>query len=175
MRRVLGLGLLLCLTTAVWGASKQYVVLEAPLIFDNAIWTLSGLAAGAGRVSNQVDRGATAHASRYEWRCRFALAGPNTLDEVLEIYLITGDGTNVDGEVPTSNGALVSAKRSNLRQLGILIVDQTVNNTIMSVSGHVEVASRFLQLGLWNGTASALQVSATAHRCTLTPLALEQQ
>lgn len=161
--------------------SKQYTVLETPLKFadsaqtPDATFTLSALATGAGRISARYDRGAGAHAALYEWRCTITLTGTNVVGETVEWYIATSDGTNPDGQVGTADAALTTAKRNNLKLIGLTIVDQTASNTAMTASGWVWLPSRYLSLGTWNGTTLPFQTSTSAHTCLLTPQPLEQQ
>src|SRR5580765_8124807 len=133
---LLSVGLLLTGSRASFSAtSKQYVTSESSLLFadsaqvEDATWTLSALAAGAGRISARYDRGATAHAQDYKWRCTIQLTGTNVVGETVEWYMASSDGTNPDGQLGTTDGALVTGKRNNLIPLGMTVVDQTTTNT----------------------------------------------
>jgi hypothetical protein len=167
---------------SLYAANKIYVAPEAVLVFGDAgqvglsaQLTLTNLLAGTGRMSTLLDRGATAHSAWYKWRCRASLTGTNSVGQSLEIYLGTSDGTNPDGQLSTTDGALTTEKRRNLLLLGVLVVDQTTTDTIMAASGLVYVVDRFLAVGVWNGTSLPLTTSPTAHRCTLTPWPQEVQ
>lgn len=175
---LLSLGLL---ASTTWAANKVYVNPESSILFadsaqvEQATWTLSALAAGAGRISAQYDRGAGAHAAWYEWRCRLRLTGTNVVGAVVEFYVATSDGTYVDGNVGTADAALASDKRNNLRPLGVLLVDQTTTNTEMVASGRIRLDARYLSLGIWNGTSLPLQTDTANHGCLLTPMPEEVQ
>jgi hypothetical protein len=175
------LGLLFWVTCSDAVTSKQYVIPETAITLGDsaqtpsAVITLTALAAGAGRLSAQVDRGAGAHAGVYKWRCTVSLNGTNVVGDTVELYLATSDGTNVDGEVGTADAALATAKRNNLLLMGLLIVDQVTTNTVMTASGSVFVPDRYFSLGLWNATSLPFQTSTSAHKCSLTPMPFEQQ
>lgn len=179
---VLALLLSLCCASA-FGASKQYTTPETPIKFADsaqtpqAVFTLSALASGTGRVSDRYDRGAGAHAALYEWRCTISLTGTNAVDATIEWYLATSDGTNADGQLGTTDATIAtgSSKRNNLKVLGLTVVDQTTTNTSMTASGWTYIPSRYIAFVVWNGTTLPFQTSTTAHTCTLTPVPMESQ
>jgi hypothetical protein len=161
--------------------NKIYLASETPLLFADAAQTptrqltLTALAQNTGRVSAQHDRGATSGARLYEWRLRCSLTGTNVVGATIELYAFTSDGTNVDGEVGTADAALTTDKRNNGKPLGLLIVDQTTTNVIMSASGVVLVTARYFSLGVWNATTLPLTTGTSLHRVTMTPLVWEIQ
>ena len=160
-------------------AVKTYLGLETPILFadaaqnEQATLTLSALAAGVGRVSARYDRGASAKAALYEWRFHCSLTGTNVVGATIELYAFTSDGSNPDGEIGTADAALATNKRQNGKPLGLLVVDQTTTNTIMTASGLVLLAQRYVSIGVWNNTALPFTTSTSAHGCVLTPLAWE--
>jgi hypothetical protein len=161
--------------------SKVYVTIESPKLFadaaqaEDATWTLTGLISGAGRISARLDLGTTTHAAFYRVRCHFQLTGTNIPGDTLEIYAATSDGTNPDGELGTTDGALATAKRNNLVWIGNLVVDQATTDTTMTASWTVMLLDRYVQLGIWNASTLPLRASTAVHGCTLTPAPLEQQ
>jgi hypothetical protein len=183
LRCFCGVGLILLLFSSASYAvtSKQYVISETAITFCDSgqgctkTMTMANIAAGAGQYSDQLDRGAGAHAADYEWRCWLALTGTNVLNEAVEIYFGTSDGTNNDGGLGTTTSALVTAKRNNLKFMGQLLVDQTTTNVVMIASGLVHVRSRYLTLAFWNATSLPTQNSASVNECSLTPMPFEQQ
>ena len=161
--------------------SKQYVVLEPPILFadlaqaEDATWTLAALPNNQGRISNRFDRGTTAHAALYKWRCTFQATAAVAVGTTVEIYASTSDGTDPDGQVGTADAALATDKRQNLLLLGVLIADQTAANIDMTTSGIVFIPDRFISLGVWNALGVAFRNDTLVHGCTLTPIPLEQQ
>ena len=182
MRRLVGLvWVVLLLAVPAWAVNKIYVNPETAITFadsaqsPSATLTFSALASGAGRISAQFDRGAGAIAMCYVWRATNSLSGTNVVGAAIEYFLATSDGTNIDGQVGTSDAALASDKRNNLKFLGLLIVDQTTTNTNMTASGTVCTSSRYLSIGVWNATTLAFQTSTSAHKFSLTPIPMEIQ
>lgn len=162
-------------------ANKIYVNPETAITFadsaqsPSAIITFSALASGAGRISAQYDRGASARAAWYKWRFTCQLTGTNVVGAVIDLFLATSDGTNIDGEVGTSDAALTTDKRRNLLPIGSLTVDQTTSNTTMTASGLLYVPDRYLSLGVWNGTTLAFKTDTAVHKFSLTPMPPEIQ
>lgn len=162
-------------------ASKIYTALETTLTFadsaqtPSATLTLTALASLAGRVSARFDRGAGSHASLYWWQLNCALTGTNVVGDTVEVYAFESDGTNVDGQIGTADAALASAKRNNAKYLGILQVDQTTSNTLMTVSGTIFLVQRYISIGVWNASSLPFQTSTAVHSVKLTPAPFEAQ
>jgi hypothetical protein len=172
---------LLLLPWPGWAANKILTMPESAITFADAgqsptvTLTLTGLAAGACRVSARLDRGATARATRFKWRHTFALTGTLTLREPVELYLASSDGTHPDGEVGTVDAAMATAKRDNLQSMGVCLVDQTTTNIAMTCSGETEEVDRYLSVAVCNMTSFPFQGSTAVHRVILTPEPLEVQ
>jgi hypothetical protein len=175
-------GALLLWAAVAWGVpSKQYVVPGTPVTFGDAAQTptitltLTALASGAGQYSGRVDKGAGAQPAWWEWQCHVQLTGTNVVDEVVEVYVAWSDGTTADGGLGTTTAALVTAKRKNLKLVGLLVVDQTTSNTTMSGSGLAYLPMRFYNVGLWNATSLPFKTDTAVHGCVFTPVPVEMQ
>jgi hypothetical protein len=166
---------------SVAATSKQYVNEESAITFADSAqtpsytFTLSALAGGAGRISARGDRGASAHAQDYKWRCTVQLTGTNVVSTTIEWYLSSSDGTNPDGQIGTADAALTTDKRNNLIPLGVTVVDQTTTNTNITASGSVRVSDRYVSFGVWNATALPFKTDTAVHGCKLTPIPAEMQ
>ena len=118
--------------------------------------TLNNLAAGAGRVSAQRDRGAGSKPLRHRFFGSFQFDTAPVVGEQIEIYLFESDGTVVDGAVGTTDAALTTEKRRNGKLIGCVIVDQTSANVGTNASFPFNIYSRYYSIGVWNGTADNL-------------------
>jgi hypothetical protein len=165
-------------------ANKIYVNRETAITFADSAQTptvsitLANLATVTGRYSPQHDRGASAHAAMYKWRFTSQLTGTNVVGAEIELYLITANGTgvaNIDGGLGTTDAALATDKRRNLKYIGSLVVDQTTTNTTMTASGYVFIPSRYISLGVWNATTLSMRNDTSVHTFTLTPAPWEVQ
>lgn len=184
MKRGLFAVLALTLLVPSWAGavSKQYTAPGTAVIFADSAqtptvtWTLSNKANGVGQVSARYDKGAGSQPALWEMRCRFSFTGTNVVGTTLELYVATSDGTNPDGEVGTSDASMSSDKRRNLLFVGVLVVDQTTTNTVMTASfRNIYLPQRYFSLAMWNNTGLPTQTSTSAHRCTMTPVPFEMQ
>lgn len=161
-------------------ANKIYAAPETAITFQDSggtvVLSLQNLAFGAGRISARRDRGAGSQPVVYEWRAVIQFETAPALDEVVEIYLSTSDGTYADGTIGTADAALTSDKRKNLKLLGLVRADTTSVTTDIVASGIVEIYSRYFSIGVWNGSAADnLENTANASKIILTPYPPEIQ
>ena len=162
--------------------NKIYVNPETEIVFaDSAqspdvVITLSALAAAAGRVSAQHDRGAGAKAALYEWRGRFHMDTTSVVGEEIEMYIATSGTLGVDGEEGIGDAALGSSNSlANMHYMGSVVVDTTVADTDLSKSGHVWIPARYINLVVFNNTVDALETNTGVHHVGLTPVPHEVQ
>jgi hypothetical protein len=163
--------------------NKIMTVPGTPVVFGDTggtAWTLSALAAGAGRYSTRFDKNTLVTASGampylWYWRCRFQAASSVVVGDVTEWYLSTSDGITSDGNLGTTDAALTTDKRKNLKLLGVTVVDQTAASVTMAASGLVQIEPRYFSLAAWNATTQSFLTSTTAHGCSMTPMNVEIQ
>jgi hypothetical protein len=174
--------LVLLLAGPALAVNKIYVDPETAITFGDSAQTptvtitLSALASAAGRVSAQLDRGATARAMCYRWEGTFQLTGTNVVGATIDLYLATSNGSHVDGEVGTADAALSSVnKLLNLRFMGSVIVDQTTTNTDMTGSGTYCTSARYFSLVVYDNTTLPLKTDTATSHVTLTPIPMEIQ
>lgn len=163
-------------------ANKVYKVDETAVTWNDSTGattiTLNNLAAGAGRQGDQYDLGAggTARAYRFMWRfrCRFATAP--VVNEMVEVYLKTSDGTRIDNDDGTTDAAVSAGdKRKNLQLLGVCVVDEAATGVDMVCQGVVEIFARYIQPVIWNATADNLVATNDLNDFILTPIPDEIQ
>jgi hypothetical protein len=129
----------------------------------------------AGRISAQWDRGAGSLPALFEWRAKTKVSSAAAIGTRLEIYLVTSDGTIIDGNLGTSDAAFADGnKRANLRTLGSIPCDSTTDTVQMS-SGIVEIRSRYISVVWWNQFGQVLTNVAGDHEFILTPVPDEIQ
>lgn len=165
-------------------ASKLYDAYdETSLVFADSAQspnggdlTLSALAAGAGRISDEFDRGANSKPADYVWRATFQMATAGVIGQSLNIYLVTSDGTNADGEEGTVDAALSAEdKLLNMTPIGAVKVDTTSTNTDITASGVFKIKSRYFSIVVFNNTDDALKTDTAVHSVTVTPRPPENQ
>jgi hypothetical protein len=160
--------------------NKVYRAVETAIVFRDSsgdvVMTLQNLAAGAGRVSAQQDRGADSRSQYHEVTAVFQMETAGVVGEAIEVWLFESDGTYQDGTVGISDAALTTDKRRNGMLVGAVIVDTTSTATnIVARFKDVPITSRYYSVGIWNATADNLEDTANASRVIVTPMPPEIQ
>ena len=163
--------------------SKVYRATETPIVFrdsgGNRVLTLQNLGFGAGRVSEQYDRGSGSLAELHEITgvFQFETTTGTLVGTAIEIYLFQSDGTYMDGTLGTSDAALTADKRRNGILIGAVIGDtESVATDIVARFQNVSITSRYYSIGVWNAaTADNLENTANASRVIVTPMPPEAQ
>lgn len=163
---------------------KIYEIPEATIWFvpaaatqpEDAIFEVDGLGADAGHQAALYDRGVNARPAIYAWRffCQFATA-PN-IDDIIDIYLKTSDGTHPDNDDGTGDIAVsTDQKLLNLKRIGTLRADQAAADIPMVISGVVRVSHRHMAPAAWNRSADALTTDVNENGFNMTPVPPEVQ
>ena len=159
--------------------SKQYRALETAVTFcdsgGDAVLTLNNLAAGAARVSAQVDRGAGSKPADYKWRAVIQLNAAGTVGERVRIGIVESDGTLIDGNAGASDAVFVVAQSPNVKVIGIVTVPDTNAAENFIASGECTILDRYYSVVVINDTAEALKASANVSKVILTPMPPEMQ
>lgn len=146
---------------------------------DEAI-TLNNLAAGAGRVGDQLDLGSASRSFLYEWRLVVAgFATAPVVGETVDLYFGQSNGTEGDGAITYSDSgdaALVSTDiLPNLKYAGSAVVRSTTASDDISASGVISLTSRYAAPVVVNNTADNLEATSNSHKVILTPIPAEVQ
>lgn len=162
-------------------AHKVYRAVETALTFKDSggdvVISLLNLAAGAGRVSARVDRGAGSKPTRYKVRAVVQFETAPIVGEQVEVYIAESDGTYADGVVGAADAALTSGQKSNLGPPAAVTLAQTTGTgTDFVASGIVDIYDRYFSVAVWNGSAGD-NLKNTANACViiLTPMPDEIQ
>jgi hypothetical protein len=170
-----------------YAANKILVAKGTAITFldtgGTAAITLSALAAGTGcttactRCSAQYTKtGANVKSQLWEMRVKAQLTGTNVLNEPIEYYVATSDGTLVQGNIATTNSTIDINKRKNLTFAGILSVDQTTTNTTMVASfPNIVINEVAFQVCASNQTTLPFKTDTAVHGITMTPMDIEVQ
>ena len=156
-----------------------------------ANFTPSGIAHGTGWQSLMFDRALGVPGaplpSHYRWRARTKWSWSSgtyttVIGEQNQLYLITSDGSNVDGLLGATNAAIssalqVSQLQSNCQQFGSVKENTAYSGTGPTTtqelsSGDLFISERFISIAMFNGSASAplsTDGSTTDHFVILTP------
>jgi len=161
--------------------NKVYALPEAAVTFkdSDATYTLAlnNLANGIGVISDQWDRGTGAKPIKYLMRCVFAFEATHTIvvGSIINVYLATSDGTNIDGTVGAAAGALVANQCLNLIGPFPVIVDVVAADTKITATFLVEIYSRYVSVGVMNNTADHMAAHDDASLISFTPYTDEIQ
>lgn len=137
---------------------------------------LGSLAADGVRVGAQGDLGTSPRADQYSWK--LVIDGFDTapvVGETVDLYLAFSDGTNVDGDVGTSDAAGSVDDLPNLLFLGSATVQTTTAADNLIISGSCQIHQRYVSPVIHNNTADALLGTSDGHKFILTPTPLEVQ
>jgi len=161
-------------------ASKAYIARETVIEFlasgGDVTFTLTSLAADAGRQSAQHDFGASSRAASFEWRGWVQFATTPVIGETVDIYLKTSDGTHIDNDDGTGDiDVSAEDKLDNLKPIGSIIIDETTADLEFSASGVVYIPYRYINIIFWNSASDVLTATASEHGFSLTPIPLEAQ
>jgi hypothetical protein len=161
-------------------ANKIYVVGETAITWQDTsgtkAMTLNNLASGAGRQGAVQDLGTAAKSRQYMWRafCQFATAP--VVNEIVQIFLKTTDGTSPDNDDGTGDIAVSSAdKLQNLIYLGAIVVDEAATGIKMVGHGIIEIPQKEVMPIFWNDTADNLVATNNLNGFSLTPIPSEIQ
>lgn len=132
--------------------------------------TLNNLASGAGRQGAEHNFGDPI-AAWYEFRAWVEFETTPVLDEIVRIYLKTGDGTIYDNDDGTGDIAVsAEAKLANVQQIGRIVVDEAAANIRMGTSGLIYIVADRVMPIFWNGTADNLQATNNTSGFDLVPV-----
>lgn len=151
-----------------------YRAVETAITFKDsggsAVWTLQNLASDAKRISARYDRGAGSLPSRYRWRAVIQWTATPVIGQWIEFYIAGSDGTNADGNIGTSDAATLQVELWNMLHIGCVRVQTATGAANNIASGMVDIWDRYVSVGCWNQTSTALQNTANVSFLTLTPM-----
>ena len=143
-----------------------------------AVITLNNLGFGAGRVSAQYDKGSGAQEAWFHVHAVIQFETACIAGEVVEVYIVNHDGTNVPGSLGVVDAAVsVANKRNNLHCPLIVISAEAVTADLnYEATGIAYCPMRYISVMVWNASAGDnLQATNNINIITLTPLVDEIQ
>lgn len=163
--------------------SKQYYAPESAITFapsgGTEPITMTSLANGAGRISDQLDRGGGSKPGLYTIQIKTKAAAALAVGVQLRAYLIESSvSADVPGNLGVSDAAVSSEDK--LRNLGAPVAtinaDSTSNGEVQISSAiPVFILSRYISVAVWNALGQALSGTAGDHVITLVPTPAEMQ
>jgi len=153
---------------------------DTPITWQDAsgtlVITLNNLAAGTGRQGAIHDFGVAARSRYFAWRffCQFETAP--VVNETVDIYWKSSDGSKPDNDDGTGDAALSATdKLNNLQLLGVLRVDEAATGVVMAVSGLMIAEQEQGMPVIFNNTADNLVATNNLNGFLITPIPDEIQ
>lgn len=165
-------------------ANESYVKTGTALKVQNhdtpdAVWTVEGLTNGAGRVSAQIDLGASPRPGWYRWSCELQFQATPTQGKGVELYKAAADdGTSsrIDGDVGASDAALGDVDmRRNLTPIGYVTSENAAASEKCNASGYFFHPHRYISLVAYNDSGASVNATAANFLCTLQPFSWQGQ
>lgn len=165
-------------------ANKIYQVGETDITWlasgGTELLTLTSLGVNAGRQGALHDFGAmaTARAQEYIWRFFMQFNVAPVVDDIINIYWKSSDGTHPDNDDGTGDIVVSHInKLKNLRPIGRMIVDEAsaTPEFVASISAPIRISPQHGAPVIWNGTATVFSTTPADHGFILTPVPLEAQ
>jgi len=142
-------------------------------------WSMEGVANAAGRVSAQVDLGASPRPGMYKWSCKLQFQATPTQFKGVELYIAKapdGSNTDVDGAVGVADAALTdSDQRYNLQYIGYVTCESATSSVTLVASGVFACADRYLSLVGYNDSGASIHATDSAFKFVLQPYSWQGQ
>lgn len=133
-------------------------------------WSINSVGNGAGRISAQLDLGASPRPLKHQWTLLLDFATA-TVGNLVRLYFVTAEGaatTYQEGVIGTADAALTTEdllKYGVLRVFSLPVMHTTASNCWR---GEIDLPGRYVSVALWN--ASGVALSASGNECRLEPM-----
>lgn len=165
-------------------ANEAYIKTGTALLISGVsgadyAWSVEGLTNANGRVSAQIDLGASPRPGLYKWSCEVQFQATPTQGLGLELYKAgapDGDATQIDGDIGSTDAALGDVDmRRNLKQFGYVVSENAAASEACVASGVFEHTDRYLSLVAYNGSGATVNATDTNFVFTLQPFSWQGQ
>ena len=159
-------------------ANEAYIKTGTALLVNgeagaNVAWSVEGLTNNNGRVSAQIDLGASPRPGLYKWSCKVQFQATPTQGAGLELYKAgapDGDATQIDGDIGATDAALGDIDmRRNLQSIGFVVSENAAAAEKCVASGVFEHADRYLSLVAHNSSGATVNVTDSNFVFTFQP------
>lgn len=165
-------------------ANEAYIKTGAALLISGAAgaayaWSVEGVASAAGRVSAQIDLGASPRPGTYIWSCKVQFQATPTQGLGLELYKAgapDGDSAQIDGDIGATDAALGDVDmRRNLVAIGYVVSENAAASEVCTASGRFDHFARYLSLVAYNASGATVNATDTNFVFTLSPVSWQAQ
>lgn len=141
--------------------------------------SMEGVTTGAGRVSAQIDWGATPRPYTYAWSCEIQFQAIPTQGLGLELYIATApdaDATQIDGDIGSTDAALGDVDmRRNLQQIGYVVSENAAAAEKCVASGIFECDKRYMSIVGYNASGATVNATDSNFRFDIVPVYYQWQ
>lgn len=142
-------------------------------------WSVEGLTNGAGRVSAQIDLGASPRPGLYKWSCKVLFQATPVQGVGLELYKAgapDSDATLIDGDIGNTDAALGDIDmRRNLVQFGYVTSENAAAAEACIASGYFMHPDRYISLVAFNASGASVNTTDTNFVFYLQPYSWQSQ
>lgn len=142
-------------------------------------WSVEGLANNAGRVSAQIDLGASPRPGLYKWSCKLQFQATPTQGLGLELYKAgapDSDATQIDGDIGSTDAALGdNDMRRNLVQFGYVVSENAAASEPCIASGYFTHPDRYISLVAFDASGASVNATDTNFVFYLQPYSWQSQ
>lgn len=165
-------------------AGEAYIKTGTALLVNgeagaNVAWSVENLGNTAGRVSAQIDLGASPRPGLYKWSCEVQFVATPAQGSGLELYKAgapDGDATQIDGDIGQTDAALGDIDmRRNLQYVGFVVSENAAASEKCVASGTFEHADRYLSLVAYNASGATVNATDSNFVFTLQPYSWQAQ
>lgn len=142
-------------------------------------FSMEGIATANGRVSAQIDWGASPRPAMYAWSCEVQWQATPTQGSTLDLYVAgapDADATQVDGDIGTSDAALGDVDmRYNLQYIGSVVSENAAASEKCVKSGVFYFPQRYMSIVGYNGAGATTNATDSNFRFDIVPIYWQAQ
>ncbi len=137
-------------------------------------WSMEGVANGAGRVSAQIDLGASPRPRRYAWICEVQFQATPTQGKGLELYIaeaMSNASSRMAGDLGTTDAALGDVDmRRNLRGIGQVISENAAASEKCIAFGMFSTDARYINMVGYDDSGASINATDSNFKFYLMPV-----
>lgn len=165
-------------------ANEAYIKEGTPILISGAAgaavaWSVEGLTSSNGRVSAQIDLGASPRPGWYSWTCEVQFQATPSQGFGLALYKAGAPGVSasmIDADIGNADAALGDVDmRRNLKQFGYVVSENAAAGEVCRASGEFFHTQRYLSLVAYNDSGATVNATDTNFVFYLTPISWQAQ
>lgn len=117
----------------------------------NVTMTMKNIANGAGRISNQLDRGAGALPGWFKWEAVMTAAANVTIGNPWRLYIYSAQTSSSNVDTTTDTALTAETQLLNFQPLGSVKASANTTGPFYN-TGYIWIPGRYVNLGWWNAS-----------------------